>query len=233
MQIALMIPCYRPQALANSVAAIQTQIEICTKLWPQVSFELWLIDDGANAAVATTIAQLKASHPAVHKLSLSRHFGYPAAVQAGLASVSAEAYVVIDPEHPALFEALVSMVDALVVGSYQVVGFVAKHQVCFRDCAFTAQVKRALLQGAGRGEFSLAHLAEIGFKQKRLAWIGPLPKHPTPPWLLWALAAVVVIALSFWPLGASVGNVILLGVCFELWQHHKPSGPSYVISEIE
>ncbi|WP_407895384.1 hypothetical protein [Lacticaseibacillus sp. N501-2] len=233
MQIALLMPCYRPQHLSQIMVAVQAQIDICTKLWPQVNFRLWLIDDGASPAVADEMAQLKASVPHAHKLGLSRHFGYDAAVQAGLASIAADAYVVIDPEQATMIDAFATMIDALVVGGYQVVGFASKHRDLFRDCAFTAQVKRALLQGASRHAFALSDLQDIGFKQKRLAWIGPMPKRQAPPWVLWGVAVVIVIALSFWPLGATVGNVILLGICLTLWQRRKPGGPSFVISTID
>ncbi|WP_125711401.1 hypothetical protein [Lacticaseibacillus porcinae] len=233
MQIALLLPCYHSQKLSQTVTAVQAQIDICTKLWPQVGFQLWLIDDGAGSTLADEIAQLKVSVENAHKLCLSRHFGYDAAVLAGLASVAADAYVVIDPEQPTMIETMVSMIDALVVGGYQVVGFGNKRRMIFRNCAFTAQVKRALLQGASRHVFALSDLQDIGFKQKRLAWIGSLPKRQAPPWLLWVIAAVAVIALSFWPLGATVGNVILLGFCFTLWQRRQPGGPSYVISTID
>lgn len=233
MQIAVLIPCYRAQKLNRVVASLQAQIDICTKLWPQVDFRLWLIDDGASPAVVDEIAQLKVSITNGHKLALSRHFGYNAAVQAGLASIAADAYVVLDPEQPTMIETFATMIDALIVGGYQVVGFCRKHRELFHDCAFTAQVKRALLQGASRHAFALSDLQAIGFKQKRLAWIGPTPKRQAPPWVLWGLAAVIVIALSFWPLGATVGNVILLGVCLMLWQRRKPGGPSYVISDID
>lgn len=232
MQIALLMPCFRPQQLTRTLNQLQAQIDICTKLWPQVNFRLWLIDDGASAAVADEIAQLKASVPHAHKLGLSRHFGYDAAVLAGLASIAAEAYVVLDPEHPLMIDTMAAMIDALVVGGYQVVGFTSKRHDCFRDCAFTAQVKRALLQNA-RQTFALSDLQAIGFKQKRLAWIGPLPKRPAPPWGWWTIAGIGVIALSFWPLGATVVNVILFGVCVMQWRRRPVGGPSYVISDID
>lgn len=233
MQIALLMPCYRPQELAQTLKAVHTQVEVCTMLWPQVAIEIWLIDDGASPIVADEMAQLKVSIADVHKLSLSRHFGYDAAVLAGLASVSADAYVVIDPQHPAMIATIATMIDALIVGGYQVVGFTSKHHQWFDDCAFTALVKRALLQGASRHRFALVDLQDVGFKQKRLAWIGPLPKRQAPPWVLWGLMVVIVMVLSFWPLLATIGNVILLGVCLALWQRRKLSGPSYVISNID
>ena len=233
MQIAVLMPCYRAQKLNRVVASLQAQIDICTKLWPQVDFRLWLIDDGASPAVVDEIAQLKVSITNGHKLALSRHFGYDAAVQAGLASIAADAYVVLDPEQPTMIQTFATIIDALIVGGYQVVGFCRKRRDLFRNCAFTAQVKRALLQGASRHAFALSDLQSIGFKQKHLAWIGPLPKRPAPPWVLWGVAGVIVIALSFWPLGATIGNVILLGVCLTLWQRRKPGGPSFVISTID
>lgn len=233
MQIALLMPCYRPQDLSETLIAVSTQVEICAKLWPQVTIEIWLIDDGASSVVADEMVQLKVSIADAHVLSLSRHFGYDAAVLAGLASISADAYVVIDPQYPLMIDAIAPMIDALVVGGYQVVGFIGKHRQCFVDCAFTAVVKRALLQGASRHRFALAELQEIGFKQKRLAWIGTLPHRQAPPWVLWGMMVLVVSALSFWPLLATIVNVILLGVCLTLWQRHKLGGLDYVISHID
>ncbi|WP_054720046.1 glycosyltransferase [Lacticaseibacillus manihotivorans] len=131
MQIALLMPCYRPQHLSQIMAAVQAQIDICTKLWPQVNFRLWLIDDGASPAVADEMAQLKASVPHAHKLGLSRHFGYDAAVQAGLASIAADAYVVIDPEQATMIDTFATMIDALIVGGYQVVALPASIAICF------------------------------------------------------------------------------------------------------
>ncbi|WP_461215418.1 glycosyltransferase family protein [Lacticaseibacillus sp. GG6-2] len=229
MEIAILLPCYQPPTLATTLAAIEAQLNDCRQLWPQIQVAVWLINDGASPQVAEQIAKTKAQLPDHRCLTLSRHFGYTAAVQAGLATIAAPAYLVIDPQLPEMVGCIPALIDALVVGGYDIVGFSHRHRLIFHDCAFTAVAKRALLQNAAQGEFSLAQLAVIGFKQKQLRWHGPQPPSNRQP-LIFALAVIaVLILLSLWPKTSLLLNIGLLAVI--IWQWYPRQHIRYVVAK--
>lgn len=229
MEIALLMPCYQPATLMRAVDAVQAQLSDCVRLWPQARIRVWLIDDGAAAAVTSQIAQIKAALPDYHSLTLSRHFGYEAAVQAGLATIAADAYLVIDPERPAMFASIPTLLDALLVGGYAIVGFSHKRRTVFRNCALTAVAKRALLQATAQDAFTLDSLATIGFRQKRLLWHGPLPPRREAPRLLAIMAVVTIPILSWWPPAAIVLNMVLFATL--VWQWRPRQRVPYIVSK--
>src|SRR5688572_3793469 len=63
-----------------------------------VPFELVIVDDGSSDGTAELLEQLADRDPRVRVVSLSRNFGYQAAVTAGLDHARGDAVVTIDAD---------------------------------------------------------------------------------------------------------------------------------------
>ncbi|MCI1986283.1 MAG: glycosyltransferase [Lactobacillus sp.] len=244
MQIAVILPWAQSTAVLPTLKTIRAQMQDCQRLWPQLRCDYWLIDDGVSEAVQSELRQAQARWPECHLLTLSRHFGYTGAVQAGLVTATADAYLVLDHRYPEQFAAIPQMLAAVIDAGSALVGFVSaqprhwwqkKPAMTFHDCLLTMPVKRAWLQAAARAGFSFDLLAEIGFKQKMLAWVGSWPATPaTPRWPLVVAVGVVAVCCWWWPSAVAL-NVVLSGVVFWQWQHQqrRPPRVSYVVSSIQ
>lgn len=232
MHIAIIVPVAQ-QDLFAVFTQLDHQLQKCRLLWPEVSATTWLIDDGVNADASTQLEQLVVQTPHLHCLHLSRHFGYHGAVQAGLAGIQADAYIALDPHYQAQFAQLPKLFDALIVGRFAVIGFDCGKFDSFHDFAATAPARRALLQVWARNGFSLDDLAKVGFKQKRLAWLGPLPPAPRLPRWLVALAMALVVMFSWTPPLSMVLNILLAAALITQLRFERHTRVPYVVASIE
>lgn len=232
MQIAIIVPVAQ-EDLTKIWQNLQQQLHKCQVLWPEVTITPWLVDDGVNAETSELLQQQMAITPQLRCLHLSRHFGYYGAVQAGLAAIQADAYIGLDPRFMAQFAQLPKLVDALVVGNFDVIGFACGKFDSFQDFALTAIVRRAMLHTWAHSGFALSDLAQVGFKQKRLAWLGPRPPRPHLSRWVVMLAVVWVATLSWTPLLSLAINVVLAAAI--VWQLRWPKPPRipYVVAHID
>lgn len=244
MQVAVIIPWSETKEILPPLLTIRKQLADCARLWPQIHYDYWLIDDGTATAIRTQLCQAQARWPECHLLTLSRHFGFLGAAQAGLATATADAYLILDVAYPAQFAAIPQLLAAMNDGGCAIVGFTSEQprhwwgqeaMVTFHDCLVTTPAKRALLQAAARAGFSLELLAEIGFKQKLLAWSGPWPKSPHTSRWPWAAVVGAVIFCGWWWPSAVALNVILSGVVLWQWRQQRQRLPriGYVVSSIQ
>lgn len=252
-KVAVIIPSYEQRDLVAYVASVRKQLATTASLWPQSQFDYWLIDDGADEATHAAIHQLKALQPEqVHVIALSRHFGFEAAVQAGLASIQAELYVIIDPAYPKMVSALPELLAVYFTHHAEVGGFTpplperlwqslqGPHTApIYHYSLMTQQVRVALLKTAARQGFSLSLLKWVGFAQRYLPWQGRVPRAPENiPWWRFALVLILAVLLAILPIPAwlslllnAVQLVVLLGITWR--PKRRPPAQRYVIRQIQ
>jgi dolichol-phosphate mannosyltransferase len=114
--ISIVIPAY------NEQVSLPTLVPAVARVLAPYSHEIIVVDDGSADRTWQAIEALKASHPAVIGLRLTRNFGHQAAILAGLSHARGEAAVTMDADgqHPPEF--LPRFIEAWEQGSLVVQG---------------------------------------------------------------------------------------------------------------
>ncbi|WP_204122313.1 glycosyltransferase [Lacticaseibacillus mingshuiensis] len=215
---ALIMPSWQQTAITETVTRFRAALDESARLWPGLVVDYWLIDDGANNEVLASIETLRAKDPAhIHYISLSRHFGFDAAVQAGLANITADLYLIADLDQPhedLLPQLLSNHFDA----GAEVVGVTMPGQNhalrlsppvhWYHYALLTAAARSALLKVATKEGFSLELIDWIGFRQRYLVW----PATPTAgmpvPWRHWLRIGALTLAV-FGIVALVMGQLVL------------------------
>jgi len=110
----------RPEPRVSIVVPVLDEEQVLPLLLPRLratmdalpgGAEVWFVDDGSRDATARLVAEAHAADPRVKLLQLSRNFGPPAAMTAGLDRAGGDVVVVMDADLQDPPELIAGMVD--------------------------------------------------------------------------------------------------------------------------
>jgi dolichol-phosphate mannosyltransferase len=109
--LSVVVPCYNE---ADGIAALVERLAaVCRPL--DVAFEIVLVDDGSRDATWPTIICLRAEHPEIVAVKLSRNHGHQLALTAGLSVCRGRRILIIDADlqdPPELLAEMMRLMDA-------------------------------------------------------------------------------------------------------------------------
>lgn len=124
--ISVVVPCYNEEHTLP--VFYEAVCQTANKMEPEVSFELFFVDDGSWDGTLKLIEELNLSDPRIKYISLSRNFGKEAALYAGLEHAIGDYVVTMDcdmQDPPAMLE---TMYEDIITGDY--------------DCIATRRISR-------------------------------------------------------------------------------------------
>lgn len=117
--ISVVVPCYNEEAaLPFFYEEMQRVKADFGKRYPDVSFEIWCIDDGSSDNTMKVVKELRAKDDSVHFVSFSRNFGKESALYAGLRKAKGDYVVCMDADLQDPPSLLIDMYAALVEEGY-------------------------------------------------------------------------------------------------------------------
>lgn len=97
--ITAIVPCYNEEeAIPFFYDEMLKTIDIMTKRWPELTFELLFIDDGSTDNTMGVLRELRKKDERVRFVSFSRNFGKEAGIYAGLDKSKGDYVVIMDAD---------------------------------------------------------------------------------------------------------------------------------------
>ena len=117
--ISVVVPCYNEEAaLPFFYEEMQRVKADFGKRYPDVSFEIWCIDDGSSDNTMKVVKELRAKDDSVHFVSFSRNFGKESALYAGLRKAKGDYVVCMDADLQDPPSLLIDMYASIVEEGY-------------------------------------------------------------------------------------------------------------------
>jgi glycosyltransferase involved in cell wall biosynthesis len=192
--LAVLCPVYNEQDAIPLF--LKRMMNIFAQLGAHYAPSLYFIDNGCTDASMSIIRSFHQSHPNVFAIVMSRNFGYQSALEAGLRTVTANLYVMIDVDCEDPPEMIMDFLRhyeegfEIVYGEradrpeppilkglrklyYRIVRWLADDNFVLNMAEFsliTAEVRNAILQDASSTPFLRASIGRIGFRRKNLPY---------------------------------------------------------------
>jgi dolichol-phosphate mannosyltransferase len=213
---------------------------------PDVDWNIVFVNNASEDGTAERVLQLRESDPRVKLITLSRDFGYHAALVAGLSSVEGDYYAIVDVDCEDPPELLVDFFRAIEQGAQIAYGvrsnrdepglitfgrklfYIANRRVADSEIVmwmgefsmFTKQVRDAILAAKTTFVSLRAEMGHVGFTRAGLSYLRAKRKYGQTHYNLWRMTVYAIASIlsgTTFPLRLVLYVAVAVGLGFPLY----------------
>jgi glycosyltransferase involved in cell wall biosynthesis len=242
MKLNVIVPSYNE---SQNVPYFYGRARQALEALPDLDWNLIFINNSSHDDTLTQIMTLRSADPRVKVITLSRNFGYHAALVAGLSSVEGDYYAIVDVDCEDPPELLVDFHRAIEAGAQIAYGdrsqrdepalitfgrrlfYLANRGVADSEIVmwmgefsmFTRQVRDAILAPRTTFVSVRAEMGYVGFKRIGIPYLRAKRKYGETHYNLWRMSTYAILSIlsgTTFPLRLVVYIAALIGVGFPI-----------------
>lgn len=225
-----------------------------------VDWSIVFVNNASEDGTLDSILQLRESDPRVKVITLSRDFGYHAALVAGLSSVESDCYAIVDVDCEDPPELLVDFYRSIQQGAQIAYGvrssrdepslitfgrklfYLANRRVADSEIVmwmgefsmFTKQVRDAILAAKTTFISLRAEMGHVGFTRAGLSYLRAKRKYGQTHYNLWRMTVYAVASIlsgTTFPLRLVLYVAVVIGVGFPIYvKAMRPTGAGIAVT---